>query len=521
MQQTDSAWVLAGKAAAVLAAPGYCGAMPERVARAFVVAAAKAGADAVELPAGCCTPDAAALAARHGLRVVAAVTSAADVAAGAAANADAFRLDSSAQPDAALLEALASAGRQVLVSSAPGGPNPHAHDIAARLAELGAAAILLHPHETLVARLQAAIGLPQESFAQDGAVDAALFGCDAAAGDMPLAVDAVIAAASGVALVRRHLAIARYFGQEDSARHLSLREFREMVASLRAAERIIGRTPAPARARDRLAADPRDRMARLAARETQTIAGPATAIVASELVATVAAVVDLTQSPDLPLPALQLLLGRLRGARTVDRLCALATGREAARLREALAAAGIDCRDAGESWLADVLAIAERASADALAWVPGRSVLADPSLLDRMTVQHVKSSADLTRCSEAPRGLAATVISVGALRRIAAFTGGAADAQTVLKLLANRRVFRVQETTLDEHMRRPDVDLTWRMQTDGLIRKLARTGTEPAAELVERYSLLGADAASSESVFGEPFSTCITVTHGENHTSTF
>ena len=99
MKQNDTACPAAGKAATVLAAPGYCGSWPsgqpsQRMTRAFIIAAARAGADAVELDASAGMAQLADCAREHGLLPVARVNSTDDISPAADAGIDVFLGDS-------------------------------------------------------------------------------------------------------------------------------------------------------------------------------------------------------------------------------------------------------------------------------------------------------------------------------------------------------------------------------------------------------------------------------------------
>ena len=105
-------------------------------------------------------------------------------------------------------------------------------------------------------------------------------------------------------------------------------------------------------------------------------------------------------------------------------------------------------------------------------------------------------------------------MSVGALRRISAFTGGA-DAATVHKLLSNHRIFRVQETIVESSQCRPDLDLTWHSNKKALFDRIVQTGSESASELIARTShLQDTTRRPSESEAREPFCTYSFLTTG-------
>ncbi|HUU70025.1 MAG TPA: hypothetical protein VM186_10905 [Planctomycetota bacterium] len=552
MQQTDTVWITAGRRAAVVAAPGYWGSWTDRVARAYIVAAQRAGADAVEVPC-VAAPAMTRYAADHGLRVVAHVDTPADpelIARAAGAGVDVFHADTGALADGALAGALAGHPHCLLVStaSAPGGwPGE------SRVS--GLCIIPLYSSATVAKRMQSP------------ARPVGLFGCETIARQpVPAPVIGVLVAAAGAAVVRQHLALARYFGRDDAAHFLTHRDFREMVQNLRAAERIVttgtvvttgATTPrgkaAPARMRGERPAPPETAptteapFTRLPAdavsiTSASEVLKPAVhgRFFASELVAGVAATIDLTGCTGLRAALIEMLIARLKRARTLDSINALVKAGEpegacATAAADAVAAtetvaairrSGIECMNAGTSWLAGMLELAGALSADVLVWLPATHVLADPAIVDRMVVQHVKSNADYTFCRDLPAGLAPRLMSVAALRRIGTFTENHADAETAARLLSNRRVFRVQELLVEERLRRPDLDLTWGSGRDLLLRKIARTGAEAAAELIERADgeLRGSPGLrenASVTLACKPLCLYTLVTHGDGPSASF
>lgn len=509
MEQAKTGWPALANRTAVVAAAGFCGTWSERIARAFIIAAAKAGVDAVECPAGRHMVQQASFAAEHGLHTVIHVASADDARAAIDAGLQAIHADLACADDS-LANALRSADLLLL-------SNPSAQpDILNSLRESCPRILALYSPLDMVRRLQRSMaGQP------DNSADCQPFGFEAAAGlPIPAAITGVMAAASGASVVRQFMALARYFGREDAAHFLSMKDFRELVQNLRAAERIAMKLPEQTQ---RSAAQGRTRTRPVAGRPARDRLSPrdtaqAGIVIASEIIAKVAAIIDLSAfAPDAA--GFELQLARLRSARSIDCIVALA-GEASAPLLEKLQVEKlqpeklqVETHPARENWLGGMLACANRYSADVIVWLPAENVLIDHALLDRMIIQHVKSEADCTLCSDLPAGLAARLVSTAALRRIATFTGGSADAQTVAQLLANRRAFRVQEMIVESNLRRPELDLTWRPLVQGIV----QTGTESAAELIERFSQL---APPSESIAREPYCTFSVVTHGDSTTST-
>ena len=549
LQQTDSVWIAAGCPAAVLAAPGYWGAWTDRVARAFIVAAQRAGADAVEVP--CLSAGAVALfAASHGLRTVAHLDTPADpnaIAKAADAGITIFHTDAAHLADASLTEALAGRAHCLVLS----GAIPSAECLV-RLHDSGLDVVLLFPSADVVTRMQSASRL------SPAIAPHVLFGCETTSRQpIPAAVMGVMAAASGAAMIRQHLALARYFGREDASHFLTQRDFRELVHNLRAAERIVGvhtmgQSAAsesfgePAPQGRRAGTRPADDRAAAAAASRGTTAlfsrmpGDSVSVTAntvrlsghgrffaSELVAGVAAVIDLAAAPGTAPDALEMLLKRLKRSGTVDFTTALVLGGEPECIRTLFSQYEIPCTAVRSSWLSAILAAANAVHpTDVLVWLPANNVLADPALIDRMVIQHVKSNSDLTICPDAPRGVAPKLLSAAALQRISTFTAGCADAETVERLLRNRRVFRVQELIVEESLRRPELDLTWHNGTADLFTKIVRSGSESAAELIGLASHLTADSASpgdarTQTLACEPLCSYTTVTHGDDPTASF
>ena len=292
-----------------------------------------------------------------------------------------------------------------------------------------------------------------------------------------------------------------------------------MVQDIRTAERILGRrhAAAPPRSGRSLVAERTLRRGGLISREhfepaagmegkiAKIGVGKGYAFLASELAATIAVAVDVTNAPKMQPEAVELLLSRIGRARTVDHTCAITTGREAEDVRRALARRKANIHRLEESWLGGLLSVASENRADVVVWVPAQNVLTDPELLDRMVIQHVRSGADYTLCSDLPRGVSPRLVSVAALRRISAFAGDA-DAATVHKLLSNHKIFRVQETIVESSQCRPDLDLTWHRNKRALFARIVQTGSESASELIARTSRLqDATRRPSASEAREPF----------------
>jgi len=551
LQQTDTAWIAAGRRTAVIAAPGYWGSWTDRVARAYIVAAQRAGADAVEVPCGA-APAMARYAADHGLRVVAHVDTPGDpdlIARAAGAGIEVFHADAEALADGVLAEVLAGRPHCLLVSvewASAGWPG--------ETSSCGLYAVPLYPSVSIAKRMRPSSFRP-----------AGLFGCETTARQpVPAAVMGVMVAVAGGAVVRQHLALARYFGRDDAAHFLTHRDFREMVQNLRAAERIIAagagvatqgvvatqegcRPPAagyrvrsPGGSPTEAAAVPPDSPSTTEAPISRLPAGAVSVTAASEvlkpavhgkffaseLVAGVAATIDLTGLCGIGGDAIATLIARLKRSRTLDSITALTATDAPASLREAMTRDGIECVTQGSSWLAGVLELAGMRSADVLVWLPASHVLADPAIIDRMVVQHVKSNADYTFCHGLPAGLAPRLMSVAALRRIGAFTGNHADGETAARLLSNRRAFRVQELLVEERLRRPELDLTWGSGRELLLRRIARTGAEPASELIERADKHSRCSPApretgSVSLACRPLCLYTMVTHGDDPSSSF
>jgi len=524
LKQVDSAWIAPGRPAAVLAAPGYAAPYPsEQIVRTFIAAAAKAGADAVELAPDHCTHSLVTCARQHGLHAVARVAAADDVSSAAQAGIKTFHVDSIHLDDVRLRRRVAEAASCVIVS------DPAGHAGFAQMKNSGVQVLPLHPHGALAGRLQS----PSAGARLGG--DNELFGCELGTAALPASAGGVLIAASGAALVRQYLALDRYFGGKDTPHSLSQRDFREMVLSIRAAEKMLRPRPvAAARGGEPSLVAERnihrgqilepghfEPAAGVEGKVAKTAVGKGYTIVASELVATVMVAIDFTTAPQVEARPLELLLSRLARAQTVDKTCAIVTGSESEEVHTMLTDRGVGLCRLRESWLAGVLELADKNEADLVVWLPAENVLADPDLLDRMVVQHVRSAADYTLCSDLPRGISPRLISAAALRRIAAFAGADADASTVHKLLSNHRVFRVQETTIESAQRKPNLDLTWHKRKQHLFERIVQTGAENAAELIERVSdLYGEDCRMSESEAREPLCAYSFVTHGNQHTNT-
>ena len=569
MQQTDIAWIAAGRRTAVIAAPGYWGSWTDRVARAYIVAAQRAGADAVEVPC-VAAPAMARYAAEYGLRLVAHVDTPADpdvVVRAAGAGIEIFHADSEALADGMLAEALGGRVHCLLVSvesASAGWPG--------EAAVRGVCAIPIYPSGNFAKRMRPAMRR------LDGP-----FGCETTARQpVPASVMGVMAAVAGAAVIRQHLALARYFGRADAAHFLTHRDFREMVQNLRSAERIIeGYRPQAAGGR---VLSPRPGWAGLTAPEspstTESSSSPSTTespvwrlpsdavsvtaasevlkpavhgrFFASELVAGVTATIDLTGCPTVATHDVATLIARLKRSRTLDSITALVAAERSekgdrsqepgeppsslptpssclcdpASLSEMMAGERIQCVPRGPSWLAGMLELAGVHSADVLVWIPASHVLADPAIIDRMVVQHVKSNADYTFCQDLPAGLAPRLMSVAALRRIGAFTGNHADGETAARLLSNRRAFRVQELLVEERLRRPELDLRWSSGRELLLRRIARTGAESAAELIARAEKYhrrppAPREPSSVSLACSPLCLYTMVTHGDDPSASF
>lgn len=479
----------------------------ERIARAFIAAAGNAGADAVELDADRYDADLVSVARRNSLHPVARVALADDVRFATSAGVGTFHVSFASLQNSTLTRALADAATCIIVSGAP----VRDADLA-RLADAGAQVILLFSHDALTKHYQV-------SSAVTRTCDNILSGCDLAESAAPLTAGGVLVAAFGVSLVRQCLAVEGGAGQGQADRFLSQEDFRTMVQDIRTAERILGRrhAAAPPRSGHSLAAGRTLRRGGLISREhfqpaagmkgriAKIAVGNGHAVFASELAATITVAVDFTDAPKMHPEAVELLLSRIGRARTVDHTCAITTGREVEDVRRALVRCKTNIHRLEESWLAGLLSLAAESRADVVVWVPAQNVLTDPELLDRMVIQHVRSGADYTLCSDLPRGLSPRLVSVGALRRISAFTGGA-DTATVHKLLSNHKIFRVQETIVESSQCRPDLDLTWHSNKKALFDRIVQTGSESASELIARTShLQDTTRRPSESEACEPF----------------
>jgi len=522
LKQADSVWIAPGGPVVVLAAPGYCASRPgerlsEQAVRTFIAAAAKAGADAVELGPGQCTGSIVSRARGHGLHAVARVAETGHVCPAVEAGVKIFHVESPHLDDT-LRPTLAQAASCVIVS------DPAAHSGFARMKDRGVQVLPLHPHSAIADRLRgtSAGGGPGS--------DDELFGCELGAAALPASAGGVLVAASGAALVRQYLAVGRYFREEDTPRFLSQKDFREMVESIRATEKFLrpqlaaggrgyGSVSAPernARLGRVIPPDHFDNPAGTQSEAARTAVGEGYAILASEVVATVVAIIDLTTGSEIDARALEILLPRLEGALTVDEICAIVAGAEPEGIRRSLTERRIALHRIEENWLAGVLDLVEKQKADVVVWLPADDLLVDPGLLDRMVIRHVKSASDYTLCSDLPPGTSPVLMSAAALRRIGAFTGAGADASTVHKLLSNRRVFRVQETTVANTRRKHDLDLTRHNRKRGLFGRTVQTGAENATEPVERVSdIYGEDCRMSESEARRPLCTYSFVVHGD------
>jgi spore coat polysaccharide biosynthesis protein SpsF (cytidylyltransferase family) len=524
---TDPVWIAPGSPAAVLAAPGYggswpAGPSPERIARAFIAAAGNAGADAVELDAHRYNQGIVAEARERSLRPVARAALAGDVFSAANAGVETFHAGLADLDDHALVRALADAATCIIISGVPG-----CDEALAIFADAGAQVIPLYSHNQLTKCRQAASGgaCPRNDVVR---------GCDLAESAIP-AIGGVLVAAFGVSLVRQHLAVERRTGPDGADRFLSQKDFRKMVQDIRAAERILARPEAaePLPHGRALVAErtlPRGELIRrdhfeaaadVEGKIAKITVGKGHAVLVSELAATIALAIDFTAAPEMQREAVELLLTRTGRARTVDCTRAITTGHEAGGVCEALARFKTDTHQLDGSWLGGVLAIAARARADVVVRVPAQNVLTDPELLDRMVIQHVRSGADYTLCSDLPRGISPGVMSAAALRRISSFTGGAADAATVHKLLSNQKVFRVQETIVESSLRRPGLDLIWHSSKQGLFDRIVETGSESVSQLIARASSIrAASQRPSESEARGPLCTYSFLTTGGGLSST-
>lgn len=487
MKQNDTACPAAGKAATVLAAPGYCGSWPsgrpsQRMTRAFIIAAARAGADAVELDASAGMAQLADCAREHGLLPVARVNSADDISTAADAGIDFFFVD--AAPDASFIDALAGVASCTIL-------NNGASAAAAELAGRGVDVVTLHPHDLLVQTLE-----------HTGAAVESPAGCELAASLVPAAAGGVLAAASGACVIRQRLALARSSDKRTGPQALSQKKFKEMVDHIRAAERILGRS-GPRRLVVERSGVARRRDFRSSGRPA---AGERSSVVSGQIVANITAVIDFAAAPRLRPDALELLLSRLERARNVDATTAVAPADLPPEIQRMLAFHKAACYSCGDRWLAGIVRIADETDADVIVWLPAQNVLVDPDLLDRTVVQHVKSAADYTICPDLPRGLAADAISTAALRRIAAFTEASADSVTTLSLLSNRRVFRVHQMLVPASQQRPDLDLTWCDATKDLFDSIVRTGSETTDDLIGRFSIYQPRPAMTVTEAGDPHS---------------
>ena len=526
MKQAGPLWLAPGRPAAVLAVPGHLRPWPagrpaDRIARAFIIAAAKAGADALELDARHCTHKLVECARRHGLHTVARISEHDGIRRASDAGIKTFHVHAADIGDS-VRPALTRAASCVIVS----GP-PNASDELEKLKGSGVEVLPLHSHDKLLKRLRGPSAMTEFPAGAD------LFGCDLSPGAAPASVGGVLVAAFGASLVRQRLAVARYFGGDGAPAFLSQKDFREMVRNIRAAERILRRPPADTPQPGSLSMLTRRKTGRgvftapdnINTNRTQvhppTADGKRYAVVASELVTTVVVAIDLAAGPEVDTAAMDLLLTRLRRARAADRICAILSGSEPEEICDALTERAVEMHRLEESWLAGIVALADKSGADIVAWLPVENVLVDPDLLDQMVIQHVKSGADCTLCSHLPRGLSSKLISKAALQRIAAFTSGSADAPTVHKLLGNHKVFRVEEAAVENSPGEPDLDLTWHPTKKGLFDRTVQTGAESAAELIERFSeLRGKEIGPSESEARYPLSSCSFITHGSDTTVT-
>jgi len=471
--QTDSAWIkTAGPATAatVIAVPGCRSAWNERVLRTFLLAAKKAGADALEIDASHCNPQTASAVQKNKLRLVAFARNADAVRQASACGVDTFHVEARRLADDAIREELAQSAACVLVSSPSGCP--------AGIEELAADGITVIPlHDA-----SKLLDLNSRRQSPEFLDDTGLFGWDGAGMDgIPAAVNGALAAAAGVAVVRRHLAIARYFGEQDAAGHLSQKDFREMVVSIRAAEKTLGKA-----AKNRRMPVPREtpQAPEIPSGAVSIYETENSTVIASELSANVAAVIDCTSTRNLDPDGVQWLAARLKKAKHLDTIRALMP-KDSTGIESVFTSLQIPCSKLHKSWLDTVIKLIDDTSAHAVALVPAENALIDPSNLDRMTAQHVRSAADMTVCPDLPRGTAAVIIASAALHRISMFAGSA-DADTVVRLLHNTQVFRVQETIVDQYLRHPELDLTFHPAKKKMLSALIATGDETCREIIAR-----------------------------------
>jgi len=470
VNQNQRACLARHRGTTVLAAPGYSGSWPagrpsDRIGRAFIIAAARAGADAVELDAPIATPQLFECAREHALLAVARIASAQEIRQAADAGIETFCIEGAI--DDLLIQALAEAAACVILNNA-------AAQAAPLLRNHGIETVILKPHDEFLQEILSPDPRPPQSGPH--------LGCEIGSAAIS-AAGAVLAAACRARIIRQRLAVARFPARNNGPQALSQKKFKEMVDNIRAAEKILGRhAPTP--------------------RELNT--GRGFAIIASQIVANVVVVIDFTETPRLRPDALELLLSRLEKAHNVDTAAAIAPAQLAQSTQRMLAYHKVACYPYHKTWLDAILAVAHETDADAIVWLPARNVLIDPALLDRLIAQHVKSASDYTICPDLPRGLAAEALSVAALRRIAALTDANADAPTTFSLLANRRVFRVHEIILPPEQRRPDLDLTWNEAVKDLFDTVVRTGAETTDDLISRFSIFQPHRTATTTEGGDP-----------------